>query len=174
MSFLDLAKTRRSVRRFKPDPVPEEDLRYVLEAARVAPSANNVQPWKFVIVKDRAKRRELAEACWGQKFIAEAPIVIVACGLPTHSKIGGYMSSMPVDVAIAMTHLILAAAERGLGTCWIGAFYEDEVKRIVGVPKEVRVVALTPLGYPVEELKPHDKSRKPLDKIVCEETYKPD
>lgn len=172
LTFLDLVKARRSVRSFKPDPVPEEDLRYVLEAARLAPSANNVQPWKFVVVRDRARRRELAEACWGQRFVGEAPVVIVACGLPTLSKIGGYMTSMFVDVSIAMTHLILAAAERGLGTCWIGAFYEDEVKRILGVPDEVRVVALTPLGYPTEGLRPTDKPRKPLSEIVCEETYK--
>lgn len=127
MEFYEVVRTRRSVRSYKPDPVPDEVLKRVLEAVRIAPSGSNRQPWKFIIVKDEELKKKVAECCHGQMFITEAPIVIVACGYNIHYNRGGYMGdlSMLVDVSIAMTHLILAARAEGLGTCWIGAFDND-------------------------------------------------
>jgi len=148
MDLYEAIKERRSIRSYKGEDIPEDVLGRVLDAARCAPSANNIQPWKFIIVKDKDLRGRVAECCWNQRFIAEAPVVIVACGLPTTSKIGGYQSSVYVDVAIAVDHLTLAARAEGLGTCWIGAFDNAKLKQLLNIPKEVNVVVVTPLGYP--------------------------
>lgn len=168
MDFYEVVRTRRSVRSYKPDPIPEEALMRILDAARIAPSGSNRQPWRFIIVKDEALKRRLAAACHNQTFIAEAPVVIVACGYNIHWNRGGYMGdlSMLVDVSIAFTHLILAARAEGLGTCWIGAFDNEEVKKILGVPENVNVVAITPLGYPKDEGFGEPGSRKALSEIV--------
>jgi len=170
MDLFEVIEKRRSIRSYKSDPLPEDVFKKVLEAARLAPSANNIQPWKFIVVKDAGKREKLASLCMGQSFIAEAPVVIVACGLPTSSKIGGYTSSREVDVAIAVDHLTLAARALGLGTCWIGAFDNDKIKQFLNIPEEVQIVAITPLGYPTSE-KEFGTSRKSLDEIVCWEDY---
>lgn len=166
MKILDVIQKRRSTRSYKETPVPEEVLYRVLEAARLAPSGKNLQPWKFIIVKDRIIKEKLAAASIGQYFISRAPIVIVACGFPNncYSKMGRYMKSWPVDVAIAVEHLMLQAQEEGLGTCWIGAFEENEVKSILNIPEEVKVLALTPLGYPDEELR--YRGRKKISEII--------
>ncbi len=171
MGVLDVIRKRKSVRKYKSDPIPEDVLLRVLEAARLAPSAKNLQPWKFIIIKDEKIKEQLVEACLNQRFIAEAPIVIAACGFPDncYTKQGRYMKSWSIDVAIALEHLILQAAEEGLGTCWIGAFEEREVKKILGVPENVRVVGLTPLGYPAQE--PKDRGRKKLEEIISYDKY---
>ncbi|MEM2839011.1 MAG: nitroreductase family protein [Thermoplasmata archaeon] len=171
MDVLEVIKNRRSVRKYRPDPIPEEILKEVLSAARMAPSANNAQPWKFIIVRDEELKRKLVQACAGQKFIAEAPIVIVGCGLPddAYATAGGYMSSYVMDVTIAMDHLILAATSLGLGTCWIAAFKEEKVKDILGIPMDVRVVALSPLGYPDET--PARTSRKDLAELISYDKF---
>ena len=168
MDFYEVIRTRRSIRSYKPDPVPDEVLMRVLEAARIAPSGSNRQPWKFIIVKDENLRRRVAQACHNQMFIAEAPIVIVACGYKIHWNRGGYMGdlSMLIDVSIAFTHLILAARAEGLGTCWIGAFDNEEVKNLLNIPKEVNVVAITPLGYPKDEEFREPGPRKPISEII--------
>jgi nitroreductase len=171
MSILDTIKERRSVRRYKPDPIPEEVVQRVLDAARLAPSGKNLQPWKFIVVRDESLKQRLVKACVGQAFIAEAPIVIVACAFPDncYSRMGNYMKSWPVDVAIAVEHMMLQAKEEGLGTCWIGAFEEKEVKTLLNVPEEVRVLALTPLGLPAE--KPVSRGRKKLEEIVSKDFF---
>ncbi|MEM2939458.1 MAG: nitroreductase family protein [Candidatus Bathyarchaeia archaeon] len=168
MDFYEMIRTRRSIRSYKPDPIPDEVLMRILEAARIAPSGTNRQPWKFIIVKNGELKRKLAAACHNQMFIAEAPIVIVACGYNIHWNRGGYMGdlSMLVDVSIAFTHLILAARAEGLGTCWIGAFDNEEVKSILSIPKDVNVVAITPLGYPRDEGFDEPGPRKPLSEII--------
>ena len=168
MDFYEVIRTRRSIRSYKPDPVPDEVLMRVLEAARIAPSGSNRQPWKFIIVKDENLRRRVAQACHNQMFIAEAPIVIVACGYNIRWNRGGYMGdlSMLIDVSIAFTHLILAARAEGLGTCWIGAFDNEEVKNLLNIPKEVNVVAITPLGYPKDEEFREPRPRKPISEII--------
>jgi len=171
MSVLKVIKERRSVRRYKGDPIPEDMLLRVLEAARYSPSGKNLQPWKFILVKHKDLKQKLAKASAGQSFIAEAPLVVVACGFPDdcYSRMGNYMKSWPVDVAIATEHLILQAQEEGLGTCWIGAFEEREVKAILNIPDSVKVLALTPIGFPDEV--PVSRGRKSLDQIISYDFY---
>jgi len=167
MEFYDVVRTRRSIRSYRPDPVSEEALSQILETARVAPSGSNRQPWKFIVVRDEKLRSRLAAACGNQGFIAEAPVAIVACGYDIDYNRGGYMGgmSMLVDVSIAFTHLILAARAEGLGTCWIGAFDNDEAKEILDIPEDVNVVAVTPLGYPKGDGFAETGPRKPLTEI---------
>ena len=171
MTVLEATKIRRSVRKYRPDPVPEETLGRVLEAARLAPSGKNLQPWRFILVRSAEAKKRLAQASANQAFIAEAPLIVVACADPEacYAKMGRYMKSWPVDVACALEHLMLQAAAEGLGTCWIGAFEEHGVKDILGVPDGIKVLALTPLGYPAEE--PAFRGRKSLDEIVSNERY---
>lgn len=168
MDFYEVIRTRRSIRSYKSDPIPDEVLMRVLEAARIAPSGSNRQPWKFIIVKSEELKKKVAAACHNQMFIAEAPVVIVACGYNIHYNRGGYMGdlSMLVDVSIAFTHLILAARAEGLGTCWIGSFDNEEVKKILGIPRDVNVVAITPLGYPRDEGFGEPAGRKTLSEII--------
>lgn len=168
MDFYEVVRTRRSVRSFRKDPIPEEVLNRVLEAARVAPSGSNRQPWRFILVKDDRLKQKMISACNNQNFVAEAPLIVVACGQRLPLNRGGYMGEMSVllDVAIAFTHLILAARAEGLGTCWIGAFNNDEIKRLLEVPEGHEVVAATPLGYPSEDVFTEPKNRKDSDEIV--------
>ncbi len=172
-NLLELITNRRSIRSYSPQEVEPEKIDYILDAFRKAPSAKNLQPWKLIIVKDKNKRKDLAIACNNQMFLEEAPIIIVACAKEdeAYGVMGGYMSSYPIDIAIALEHLILAATEVGLGTCWIGAFKEKLVKDILGVPENVRVVALTPLGYPGPNADTPKRGRKSIEEIVCYEKY---
>ena len=175
LEFYDVVRTRRSVRSYKPDPVPEEVLNRVLEAVRIAPSGSNRQPWRWILVKDPETKRKLAEACNGQMWIAEAPLAVVACGRNLHYNRGGYMGdmSMLVDLSIGFTHLILAARNEGLGTCWIGSFDNDKVKKLLGVPEDWNVVGITPLGYPAagEAAFRVPRNRKPLEEIVSTDKF---
>jgi nitroreductase len=172
MSVLEIIRDRRSVRHYAADPVPEDVLARVLEAARLAPSAKNLQPWKFVVVRDRSAKIGLAKAAFEQYFMSEADIVIAACGFPdkAYPRQGRFMNSWPIDLTIAFEHLVLQAAEEGLGTCWIGAFEESAVKALLGVPDEVRVMAMTPLGWPAES--PRPRTRKSLEEIVSYDKYR--
>ena len=122
MEFYEVIRRRLSVRAYKPDPVPEEVLNRILEAGRLAPSAKNLQPWKFIIIRDEKIRQALVPACRNQQFIAQAPVIICACALLEQAwkGMGGYWSAAEIDVTIALEHIILAAASEGLGTCWIG------------------------------------------------------
>jgi nitroreductase len=169
MDVFTAISQRSSVRAYKPTDVEEDKLKKILEAARLSPSASNRQEWKFVIVKNKETKKKLAKAAFGQSFIGEVPVVIVACGTETKSIMGCGQPTHTVDVSIACAYMILQAYELGLGTCWIGAFKEDEVKKILNIPEHVRVVAMTPLGYPNQP--PSQKSRKSLDQIVCFEKY---
>jgi len=173
LDFYEVIRTRRSVRSFKKDPIPEEVLNRVLEAARVAPSGSNRQPWKFILIKDDTLKQKMIPACDNQDFVAEAPLIIVGCGQKLSFNRGGYMGemSMLVDVSIAFTHLILAARAEGLRTCWIGAFNNDEIKKLLGIPDEYEVVAATPLGYPSEDVFTEPRNRKDLDEILSVNKY---
>ncbi len=150
MNVLEAIRTRRSVRAYAARPIPPEVLERMKAALRYAPSACNFQPWHFVLVTDAALRRKLAAACHDQMWMAQAPVIVAGCGLPAsaYQKMGGAGCSVDVDLAIAIDHLTLAAVAEGLGTCWIGAFDSRAVKKLLGVPKAAKVVALTPLGYP--------------------------
>lgn len=173
MDFYDVIRTRRSIRSYKPSPISKEVLNRVLDAVRIAPSGSNRQPWNFIIVKNEELKRRLVPACGNQRFIAEAPVLIVACGHNVNYDRGGYMGdmSMLVDVSIAFTHLILAARAEELGTCWIGAFDNEEVKGILNIPEDVNVVAITPLGYPKGEGFTEPGLRKPLTEIVSVDKF---
>jgi len=170
-NFLEIVEKRKSIRAYKDIMVEKEKLDYVLEAFRKAPSAKNLQPWKLVVITDKNIIRDLAVACKNQTFISEAPIVIVACAKEeeAYGMMGGYLNSYPVDIGISLEHLILAATEQGLGTCWIGAFNEKAVKDVIGAPENVRVVAATPLGYPDEQGR--ERNRKSIENIVSYNKY---
>ncbi|XOB41694.1 MAG: nitroreductase family protein [Candidatus Nealsonbacteria bacterium] len=169
MEVFEAIKIRRSVRSYKAEAVPEGKLKKVLEAARLAPSAHNEQEWKFVVVRDAQKRKELAEAALNQNFIAEAPVVIVAVALdPDHIMSSG-VPAFAVDLAIAVDHMTLKATEEGLGTCWIGAFSQEKVKKVLEIPERYKVVVLLPLGFPADT--PEPKSRKNIEEIVCYENF---
>ena len=153
MTVLEAIKLRRSVRAYSPRPIPDDLMQRMRDALRYAPSACNIQPWRFILVTDPGLRRQLARAAREQMWMADAPVTIVACGYPklAYPRMGGRYSSLDIDIAIALDHLTLAAVAEGLGTCWIGAFFEDQVKAILGVPDDVRVVAMIPLGYPASD-----------------------
>jgi len=165
MNVIDAIKTRKSVRRYLDKPVEDNKLNTVLEAGRLAPSASNRQEWRFVVVRDPETRKGLAEAAGGQGFVGEAPVLIAACAETDGHVMRCGQLSYPIDVAIALDHMTLVAVELGLGTCWIGLFDEKKVKEILGIPEEIRVVQLMPLGYPADP-SPARKSRLPLDTIV--------
>jgi nitroreductase len=164
MMFAELISKRYSVRSYKPDLVEDDKLVLVLEAARLAPSAANRQPYQLIVVKTAGREKDLKRIYSGN-FFTEAPLVICACALPPQAwvrKDGTDYSR--VDIAIAMDHLVLAAAELGLGTCWIAAFDPDAAREVLGLPAEAVPVVFTPLGYPAD--KPGTKNRKPLTDLV--------
>lgn len=172
MNVYDAIRIRKSVRSFQKKEVPDEVLYRILSAARLAPSARNRQEWRFVIVKNPETRRKLAEAAKKQMFIAEAPIVIACCA---EAEDLNYVMTCgqlayPIDLAIIIDHITIIAAAEGLGTCWIGAFYEEEVKKILNIPEKKRVVQLLPLGYPTD-ISIVEKNRLPLEKIVKYEKW---
>lgn len=162
MEFMEVVRRRRSIRKFRPDPVPQAKVDQMLEAARLAPSWANGQCWTFLVVTDPKVKHALAEA--GNEWIADAPAIIIACADPRQSGAKGDQHYYLLDIGIAMEHLVLAAAEQGLGTCWIGWFDEKKARKALGVPEAIRVVASTPLGYPDEE--PEPRPRKSVAEIV--------
>lgn len=163
MSLLDTIKSRRSVRAYKAERIPADKLEKLLEAARLAPSARNLQAWKFLVVDDEAIKKQLVPACNNQPSVGSASHVIAGIGDPS-------LKWHQVDLAIALEHIVLEAAELGLGTCWIGAFSEDDVKKVLKVPLDKKVVALLTVGYPDES--PAARPRKGLDEIVAYNEYK--
>lgn len=165
MNVMEAIQTRRSIRAYKSDPVSAEVLNKVLECARIAPSASNRQPWKFVVARldSEAKKVQWTEALRNQKFVPEVPVVIACCAPDPTAK------WHPVDVAIATDHMTLAAWELGLGTCWIGAFEEDKVKALIGAPAEVKVVCCLTLGYPAAV--GVDRGRKAAEEVISFEKY---
>ncbi|UCH34245.1 MAG: nitroreductase family protein [Armatimonadota bacterium] len=167
MEFMDVVRTRRSIRRYKPDPVPQEQITYVLEAARLAPSWANSQCWKFVVITDAQVKRALAKA--GNEWVAHAPVIIAACADPSKPGTKGDQPYYLVDIGIGMEHLVLAAADQGLGTCWIGWFDEAVAREALDVPPHIRIVAYTPLGVPDEA--PEPQSRKRLAEIWSLDKY---
>ncbi|HOX08746.1 MAG TPA: nitroreductase family protein [Planctomycetota bacterium] len=169
MDVLDAIRARRSVRAYRDTPVPDEVLARVLEAARLAPSARNRQEWRFIAVRDEATRRALAEAAKGQTWVAEAPVCLAFCATEDQYVMSCGQKAGTVDVSAALAYVTLAAAAEGLGTCWLGAFYEDRVKAILGAPAGARVVGMTPLGYPAEN--PPPRPRKPAGDVISFERW---
>ena len=170
MDLMEAIRQRRSVRSYQDKDIPEETLQRILEAARLAPSAKNRQEWKFVVVTDETTKQELQHAAKDQRFVGEAPVVIAGVATETGYVMSCGIPAAHVDVAIAMEHVALAAAAEGLGTCWIGAFYQDAAREALDVPEDCQVVALMPLGYPADT--PGEKRRKPLDDVVSREQFR--
>ncbi len=164
MDFSELIKARYSVRAYKPDPVGEAELHQVLEAARMAPTAANRQPFQLIVIQTSGREGELRRI-YNRDWFVQAPLVICACGIPggawTRADNENYAV---VDVAIVMDHLTLQAADLGLGTCWVGAFDAAAAREILSLPEGVKPIAFTPLGYPADKPKP--KERKPLETLV--------
>ena len=171
-AFLDLAEKRRSVRAYKPDDVPEELLQTVLEAGRLAPSACNKQPWRFIVVRSETGRRALG-AAYAREWFWKAPLVIAVCILPKEAWTRAHdgKNYAMVDGALAMDHLQLAAAELGLGTCWICAFDPAAARETLGLPDDAEIVGMTPLGFPDVEANPRVRSRRPLGETVMKERW---
>ncbi|MHA1557371.1 MAG: nitroreductase family protein [Candidatus Heimdallarchaeota archaeon] len=167
MDTLELLKSRRSIRKYKSQPVEEEKLNKCLEAARWAPSASNKQPWEFLIVKDEVMRKKFAEIHPYAKFVAESPVVFIPLTNPEiHSKY--HMS----DTALTILHFMIQAHAEGLGTCWagvIGTSFEAEIKKLLNIPEHLNVMALVALGYPDQV---RDSSRKQLEELIHWELYK--
>ncbi len=173
MDVLEAIKERRSIRTFKNEDISAETVEKLIEAARWAPSAGNVQPWEFIIVRKPEIKRKLAEAALNQSFIEEAPVVIVVCADEIRSSQGYGVRGKTLyciqDTAAAIQNIHLAAYAFGLGTCWVGAFREERAREILKIPNGVRPVAIIPVGYPAEHPKP--RSRRPLNEIVHYETF---
>ena len=165
MEFYDVISGRRSVRSYRPDPVPEASLARIGEAVRLAPSACNLQPWEFRVILDSALRAKICGLSPRRKWMAQAPAIVLALGSPEkawHRPEGG--SIIDIDIGIAMEHFILAAHAEGLGTCWICAYEMEPMENALGIEKPWRLLAMTPLGFPAENPKMPD--RRPAGQIM--------
>ncbi len=164
MEFSELIQKRYSARAYKPDPVEDEKLQQVLQAARLAPTAANRQALQIIVIHTAGRQDELGRI-YQREWFLQAPLILCACGLPGKSWVRRDGKNYnDVDVAIAMDHLILAAANLGLGTCWIAAFDPLAARQALGLPDEVEPIAFTPLGYPAD--RPGAKERKALSELV--------
>ena len=164
MDVLSAIQGRRSIRKYNSKAVEEEKLLKVLEAARLSPSARNQQEWKFIVVKDQETREKLTEV-----IVGEAPRILVCCGTNPESIMKCGQPRYTVDLSIATAYMILEAYEQGLGTCWLGSFDENKVKEVLDIPEKIRVVSITPLGYPEES--PSPRPRKELEEIISHDKY---
>ena len=169
MDVFEAITKRYSCRSFKPEFIETEKLDKILEAARLAPSARNLQDWRFVVVTDSEIKKQLSVAANNQKPVAQAAAVIVACSNSSHVMRCG-QSIAPIDVAIALEHIALQATELDLATCWIGSFYPEKVKPILGIPEDIQIIELMTIGYPADTQPKQE--RKPLDRIVTREKWK--
>jgi nitroreductase len=198
ITIKDAIESRRSIRKFLPDDIPDDIIMELIRAAQLAPSGCNAQPWRFKIIKDQEIKKQLADATFNHPFILEAPVVLVCCGdvmnfksdtlsgLQYLKEIGvvnleavditdKYIKNVPMgspliwvnlvlNVAIAIEHIVLRALDFNIGTCWIGGFYPDKVKQILGLDDKFFIVAMLPIGYPAESPKP--RKRLPLEDIL--------
>ena len=169
MALLEAIKNRYSVRSYLEKPVEKQKIDIILESARLAPSAKNFQDWRFIVVQDRLLKMRLMEAANNQAFVGQAPVVIVCCSVEPDYVMRCGQPVCSIDAAIALEHIALRAVEEGLGTCWVGSFYEDKVKAIFDIPGKVRVVQLMTLGYPANKHPGHN--RMPIDSIVSHDKW---
>jgi nitroreductase len=169
VEFSELIAARYSCRAYRSDPVEDRKLQQVLEAARVAPTACNRQPFQLIVIRTEGRAAELARI-YGRAWFTQAPIVICACGIPKDNWVRRDGKNYnDVDVTIAMDHLILAATDVGLGTCWIAAFDPGAAREVLGLPEEVEPVVFTPLGYPADRR--GTAQRRPLADLVRHERW---
>lgn len=170
MDFSELVTARYSVRAYKPDPIEDDKLHRILEAARLAPTAANRQPFRLIVAKTKGREEELRRVYKAQWF-TDAPIVICACAAPGEAWVRKFddKNYCDVDVTIVMDHIILAAANEGLGTCWVGAFDPEAAKEVFAIPEGIEPVVMTPVGYAADE--PREKTRRELRELVRYERW---
>jgi len=170
MEFTELIRNRYSVRAYKPKPVEEEKLNIILEAARLAPTATNNQPFQLIVIHTKGREEELSKI-YRKDWFVQAPIILCAVGVPSR----GWVRSQDkrrysdVDVAIVMDHVILEATNQGLGTCWIAAFNAQAARELLHLPDEVEPLIFTPLGYAADQ--PKEKVRKNIQELVRYERW---
>jgi nitroreductase len=175
MDLFEVIEKRRSIRRFRPEALPADHVKKILEAGRLAPSGGNRQPWYFIVARELETKKILSEAANDQKFIADADTVVVAIGDPLTSarqlpyRLSSTRIAFKQDPMIAVEHMVLAATALGYGTCWIGAFNENEVKKILKIPDNLAVIALLPIGVPDES--PAPRPRKPVAEVFFSESF---
>jgi nitroreductase len=169
MDLMDAIRQRYSCRGYEDKPVEADKLNTLLEAARLAPSARNIQDWRFVVVADPQTRSALQIAAAGQPFVGQAPVVIAACSVSNKRMTLCAQPYAAIDVAIAMEHIALAATSLGLATCWVGSFKPQAVRRILNIPTHIAVVELMTVGYPLE--KGVSPKRLKLEQIACYERW---
>lgn len=167
MDIFQVIADRRSIRKYRDTEVEKEKILQILDAARLAPSWKNMQCWRFLLLTDPEQRTKILNAFPddnpGKKAIATAPVVIVVCADPTQSGVENGVEYYIADTAIAFEHICLTAHALGLGTCWMGWYDEEKIKQALNIPTDIRVVGITPLGYPDQEPKP--RPRKTLEEI---------
>ena len=173
MDLFEAIKNRRSIRSFKKQDVPEDLVTKLLEAAQAAPTAGNSQPYQLVVARNESVKQQLAKAAHNQKSMQEAPVIIVVCAdekasAKAYGDRGKKLYCLQ-DTAIVTQNILLAAYALGLGTCWVGAFDEDDAKKAVHTPKDVRPVAMIPVGYPNEAPKP--TIRRPISEFVHKDSF---
>jgi len=173
LDIFEAIRKRRSIRAFTHEDVSKEEVEKLLDAARYAPSAGNIQPWEFIVIRDSRIKRKLAMAALDQAFIEEAPVVIVVCANEMRSSQGygsrGATLYCLQDTAAAIQNMLLTACTLGLGACWVGAFHEENVRETMSIPGGVRPIAIIPVGHPAE--KPETRFKRALSEIVHYETY---
>lgn len=160
MSFIDIVLSRRSIRRYEKQGIPKDVLDKILEAGRQAPSAGNKQPWRFIVLTDYDIKEKLSHGRWNT-FVKDSAFTVVGCGY-IGDEYGRKWST--VDTSIALQNMVIAAWGLGIGSCWIGDFQEAEVKRLLNIPEERKVIALVTFGYPAEKI--GSRQKKPIDEIV--------
>ena len=168
MTVLEAIRRRYSCRAYQDKAIEQEKLDQIFEAARLAPSAKNLQDWRFVVVRDKDKKRQVAASTNHPEVFGKAGVMIAACSNSNDVMKCGQAVG-PIDVAIALEHICLQATELGLATCWIGSFEPEKVRRILEIPQDVAIIELMALGYPADEAK--KPKREPIEKIVCYEKW---
>ena len=164
MTVFETIQKRYSCRAYQEKEIEKEKLSQLLEAARLAPSAKNLQDWRFVVVTDKDTKARVAEQTNRPAVFGKAPVIIVACSNSDYVMSSG-QAVAPIDVAIALEHICLTATELGLGTCWLGAFNTENVRQILGIPADINIVEMLAVGYPAEPGR--QNTREPLEKIIC-------
>ena len=168
MTVIEAIRRRYSCRAYQQRPIEQEKLAQIFEGARLAPSAKNLQDWRFVVVTDEEKKHRVAETTNRPEVFEKAGAIIVACSNNDEVMRCGQPVG-PIDVAIALEHIALQATELGLATCWIGSFEPEKVRAILGIPEDIAVIELMAIGYPVDGTR--ETSREPIEKIVCYEKW---
>lgn len=173
MDLNDVISNRRSIRAYKNQKLSQETINQLIDAARKAPTAGNAQPWAFVVVSKQETKEDLSRAAYGQRWLEQASVVIVVCvdekrAEDSYGERGKVLYCIQ-DTAAAIQNILLAAYSLGLGTCWMGAFEEGEIRRIINAPSEMRPVALIPVGYPAQL--PRARTRRSVHEIMFNETF---